>query len=156
MYKKILLSAIAAFMLIVSQIAVAQAAGPGSGHGPGPDYHSKPAVKPPQHRPPAYKQHPRKTHAQPHRPPAYKRPQPPPGYDRYKFSNSWRSSHGNFRPGYAMPKHYRHNHQRYIVHDWHTHGLYAPPHGHHWMMVDGNFVLAAVTTGIIAHILLGH
>jgi Ni/Co efflux regulator RcnB len=30
--------------------------------------------------------------------------------------------------------------------------LRAPPHGYEWRMVDGNYVLAAVATGVIASV----
>jgi Ni/Co efflux regulator RcnB len=34
--------------------------------------------------------------------------------------------------------------------DWHAHHLQAPPRGYEWREVDGNFILAAVATGLIA------
>jgi Ni/Co efflux regulator RcnB len=34
--------------------------------------------------------------------------------------------------------------------DWHAHHLRTPPRGYEWRQVDGNYVLAAVATGIIA------
>jgi Ni/Co efflux regulator RcnB len=34
--------------------------------------------------------------------------------------------------------------------DYHAHHLKAPPHGYEWRQVDGNYVLAAAATGIIA------
>jgi len=34
--------------------------------------------------------------------------------------------------------------------DWHAHHLQAPRRGYEWREVDGNFVLAAVATGLIA------
>jgi Ni/Co efflux regulator RcnB len=34
--------------------------------------------------------------------------------------------------------------------DWHAHHLQSPPRGYEWREVDGNYVLAAVATGIIA------
>jgi Ni/Co efflux regulator RcnB len=34
--------------------------------------------------------------------------------------------------------------------DWHAHHLTAPRAGYEWREVDGNYVLAAVATGIIA------
>jgi Ni/Co efflux regulator RcnB len=55
--------------------------------------------------------------------------------------------HDEWRKGYHMksedwrrgqPIDYRHYH------------LSAPPHGYEWRSVDGNYVLAAVATGIIA------
>ena len=36
--------------------------------------------------------------------------------------------------------------------DYHQSHLKAPPHGYEWRMVDGNYVLAAVATGIIASV----
>lgn len=34
--------------------------------------------------------------------------------------------------------------------DYHTHHLRTPPRGYEWREVDGNYVLAAVATGVIA------
>ena len=34
--------------------------------------------------------------------------------------------------------------------DYHEHHLKAPPRGYEWRQVDGNYVLAAVATGVIA------
>jgi Ni/Co efflux regulator RcnB len=39
--------------------------------------------------------------------------------------------------------------------DYRSHHLRRPPRGYEWRQVDGNFVLAAVTTGLIASIILG-
>ena len=148
MYKKILLAAIAAFMLIASQITVAQAADPWPGHHPP---GSRPAGPPP---PPPRAQAPH-VPPQQHHPSAYGRPLAPQGYNnRYRSSNSWRNSHGYFRPGYALPSYYHRGYKRYILNDWRGYGLYAPPPGHQWLLVDGNFVLAAIGTGIISQILL--
>jgi Ni/Co efflux regulator RcnB len=36
--------------------------------------------------------------------------------------------------------------------DYHQSHLKAPPHGYEWRMVDGNYVLAAVATGVIASV----
>ena len=41
--------------------------------------------------------------------------------------------------------------------DWHAHHLRRPPHGYEWRQVDGNYVLAAAATGLIAGLALsGH
>jgi Ni/Co efflux regulator RcnB len=44
--------------------------------------------------------------------------------------------------------------------DYREHHLRAPPHGYEWREVDGNYVLAAVATGVIASVvaasLAGH
>jgi Ni/Co efflux regulator RcnB len=36
--------------------------------------------------------------------------------------------------------------------DYHQSHLRSPPHGYEWRMVDGNYVLAAVATGVIASV----
>ena len=36
--------------------------------------------------------------------------------------------------------------------DYREHHLRAPPHGYEWRTVDGNYVLAAVATGVIASV----
>jgi Ni/Co efflux regulator RcnB len=36
--------------------------------------------------------------------------------------------------------------------DYKQHHLRAPQHGYEWRMVDGNYVLAAVATGVIASV----
>ena len=36
--------------------------------------------------------------------------------------------------------------------DYREHHLRAPPHGYEWRAVDGNYVLAAVATGVIASV----
>lgn len=38
---------------------------------------------------------------------------------------------------------------RYIVHDYRAYDLYRPPHGHHWVRIDGDVVLAAIATGVV-------
>jgi Ni/Co efflux regulator RcnB len=44
--------------------------------------------------------------------------------------------------------------------DYKQHHLRAPPHGYEWRQVDGNYVLAAVATGVIASVvaasIIGH
>jgi Ni/Co efflux regulator RcnB len=42
---------------------------------------------------------------------------------------------------------------RYVVDDWRGHRLQAPPRGYQWVGVGGDFVLAAVATGLIAQII---
>ena len=36
--------------------------------------------------------------------------------------------------------------------DYKQHHLRAPPHGYEWRMVDGNYILAAAATGVIASV----
>ncbi|THD52794.1 RcnB family protein [Phenylobacterium sp.] len=37
--------------------------------------------------------------------------------------------------------------------DWRARHLRRPPHGYEWREVDGNYVLAAVATGVIASLI---
>jgi Ni/Co efflux regulator RcnB len=59
--------------------------------------------------------------------------------------------HNDWRRGEAM-RHEDWDHGRRL--DWHTYGLREPPPGYEWREVNGTYVLAAITTGIIASILL--
>ena len=61
--------------------------------------------------------------------------------------------HDLYRGG-RLPANY-HNRQ-YVVDNWRSHRLSAPPRGYHWVQVGGDYVLAAVATGIIASVLLGN
>ena len=79
---------------------------------------------------------------------------PPQNYSHYQSSQHRRSTHGDLRTGHAIPRYY--NNRQYVVNDWSGHRLYTPPRGHHWIQVDGDYVLVAAATGIIAHILMGH
>ena len=44
--------------------------------------------------------------------------------------------------------------RQYVVDDWRGHHLSAPPRGYHWVQAGGDYVLAAIATGVIASILL--
>jgi Ni/Co efflux regulator RcnB len=41
----------------------------------------------------------------------------------------------------------------YVVNDWRGNHLNAPPRGYQWVGVGGDFVLAAIATGLIAQII---
>ncbi|MCW1876810.1 RcnB family protein [Erwinia sp. INIA-01] len=72
---------------------------------------------------------------------------------------SHQQAHGNkperqqpdFRKGRPLPQQYRG--AGYQVNDWKKHGLKAPPSGHRWMNVNGNYVLIAIATGVIASVI---
>lgn len=57
----------------------------------------------------------------------------------------------DFRKGRPLPQQYRG--AGYQVNDWQKHGLKAPPSGHRWMNVNGNYVLIAIATGVIASVI---
>ena len=44
--------------------------------------------------------------------------------------------------------------ERYVVKDWRSHNLRAPPNGYHWVQSGNDYVLAAIATGVIADLLL--
>ncbi|HEY6641990.1 RcnB family protein [Povalibacter sp.] len=69
---------------------------------------------------------------------------------------------------YAPPKGHRHNtwHRgarlpaayyapRYVIHNYDTYRLRPPPRGHHWVRVDNDVVLAAITTGVVMQVVNG-
>ena len=62
--------------------------------------------------------------------------------------------HPDFRRGRPLPEKYRG--EGYQVNDWHKHGLKAPPAGHRWQKIDGNYVLIAVATGVITSVITHH
>ena len=51
-----------------------------------------------------------------------------------------------------MPREYRN--RQYVVVNHRSHRLSAPPRGHQWVQVGADYVLIAVATGLIAHIVL--
>jgi len=54
--------------------------------------------------------------------------------------------------GDRLPDEYRH--RNYVVSDWRSHNLKAPPRGYQWVQSGGDYVLIAIATGIIAELLL--
>jgi len=67
-----------------------------------------------------------------------------PGYGYRPFS------HFAWRRGAYVPAAYR----GYYVQDWGYYGLRAPPPGYRWVYADGNFVLMALATGLIADLVV--
>jgi Ni/Co efflux regulator RcnB len=64
-------------------------------------------------------------------------------------------SEGWYRKGGHVPQEYRGN--TYVVSDWHARHLRQPPRGYHYVRSDnGDILLVAITTGIIASILAQH
>ena len=72
---------------------------------------------------------------------------------RYVYNQpSYRATRRFYRGGY-LPYEYRR--PAYYVNDWNAYsGLYAPPYGYQWMNVDGDFLLVALATGLIANALV--
>ena len=70
-----------------------------------------------------------------------------PGYGYYPVNPRWRHV---WRRGAYVPGPYRH----LYVQDWRYYGLRPPPRGYRWVYADGNFVLMAMATGLIAEVIL--
>ena len=60
----------------------------------------------------------------------------------------------DLRKGGRLPGEYRN--RQYVVDDWRSHHLSAPPRGHHWVQTGNDYVLTAIATGVIANIILGN
>ncbi|HEX3364003.1 RcnB family protein [Phenylobacterium sp.] len=63
-------------------------------------------------------------------------------------------------PGYVRHDEWKHGYQmrhedwdRGARLDWRAHHLRHPPRGYEWREVDGNYVLAAAATGVIASLI---
>jgi Ni/Co efflux regulator RcnB len=61
---------------------------------------------------------------------------------------------GRYHRGDRLPPEYRSH--SYVVDDWRGHHLSAPPRGYHWVQNGGDYILVAITTGIILELLLNH
>ncbi|THD64727.1 RcnB family protein [Phenylobacterium sp.] len=59
-------------------------------------------------------------------------------------------SHFGWRRGAFVPAAYR----GFYVQDWGYYGLRPPPPGYRWIYADGNFVLMALGTGLIADLVM--
>ena len=57
-----------------------------------------------------------------------------------------------FYRGQQLPRSYRT--RQYVIDDWRGHRLSAPPRGDQWVQVGGDYVLVAITTGLILQLLL--
>ena len=60
-------------------------------------------------------------------------------------------NHSYYR-GQRLPTEYRN--RQYVVNDWRSHRLSAPPRGYQWVQTGGDYVLVAIATGIIAQLFL--
>ncbi|MDP9913839.1 hypothetical protein FFI97_029045 [Variovorax sp. KBS0712] len=61
--------------------------------------------------------------------------------------------HTEWRRGGRVPTEYRG--RNYVVNDWRAYRLQQPPRGYQWVGVGGDYVLAAIATGLIAQIIAG-
>jgi Ni/Co efflux regulator RcnB len=76
-------------------------------------------------------------------------------YGHYKNWHDRGEHEGWYRRGGYLPVEYRST--RYVVYDWRAAHLREPPRGYHWVRSDnGDFLLVAITTGVIVDLLLNH
>ena len=69
-----------------------------------------------------------------------------PGYGYQRVNPRYRAY---WHRGAYVPQAYR----GYYVQDWGYYGLRPPPRGYRWVYADNNFVLMALTTGLIAEVI---
>jgi Ni/Co efflux regulator RcnB len=79
-------------------------------------------------------------------------PGPDHGRPQYHGMHDQGSHEGWYKKGGRLPQSYRG--RQYVVSDWRGAHLRPPPRGYHWVHSDnGDFLLVAVTTGVIASII---
>jgi Ni/Co efflux regulator RcnB len=89
----------------------------------------------------------------------------PPQYDNHHHDDRNHNDHrgmydrgradGWYKRGGHVPAQYRGS--SYVVTDWRARHLRQPPRGYHYVRSDnGDFLLVAITTGVIASILANH
>jgi hypothetical protein len=85
---------------------------------------------------------------------AYRQGPPPPPPSKYHGMYDQGRHEGWYRKGGRIPPSYRGS--RYVVSDWNRYHLKAPPRGYQYVRSDnGDFLLAAITTGAIISIIAG-
>ncbi len=72
---------------------------------------------------------------------------------RHFDRNGYPHPRSEWRRGGRVPNEYRG--RNYVVNDWRGHRLHAPAQGQQWVSVGGDYVLAAIATGLIAQIIAG-
>jgi Ni/Co efflux regulator RcnB len=86
--------------------------------------------------------------------PGYNRPgyRPPPRGMVHTYPGA--GPEHNFYKGGRLPGEWRS--RQYVVDDWRGHHLRRPPRGYYWVQTGGDYVLAAIATGIIADVIINH
>jgi len=81
---------------------------------------------------------------------------PPHAMPPYQAQPNQRGAGPNhaFHRGARLPAEYRS--RQYVVSDWRGHRLSPPPRGYHWVQSGSDYLLVAVSTGIILQILLNN
>jgi Ni/Co efflux regulator RcnB len=80
-------------------------------------------------------------------------------YDHRRYDRHDRR-HYSYRPVYPHHRHtrwvrgHRYHGPTYLVRDYGYYRLRPPPYGYHWVRADNDFLLVAITTGIILDLAL--
>ena len=83
--------------------------------------------------------------------------------DRYDYRHDNRGANNGHRgagprhdlyKGHRLPPQYRS--KQYVVDNWRTHRLSAPPRGYHWVQTGADYVLVGIATGVIATLILSN
>jgi Ni/Co efflux regulator RcnB len=74
-------------------------------------------------------------------------------YDSRANGHDSKRHHSEWRKGTRLARNDWNRGQRV---DWRSHRLSSPPRGYEWRQVDGDYVLAAAATGIIASIIMAN
>ncbi|MEI2266998.1 RcnB family protein [Erwinia sp. CGal63] len=106
----------------------------------GPQHDERPPVKHEQHGNPQQHGNPPQEHREPQH--------------NARPTEHRQAQHADFRKGRPLPEKYRG--EGYRVDDWRKHGLKAPPAGHRWQNINGDYVLIAVATGVITSVIVHH
>ena len=120
----------------------------------GPDQRHRPSPNARQPNRPDFQQrnddrHPPQRYAQPR----YD-PQPRMGNDMRRGDHRGAGPDRSYYRGDRLPLQYRS--RQYVVNDWRGHHLNAPPRGYHWVQSGSDYLLVAITTGIILQLLLSN
>ena len=73
-------------------------------------------------------------------------------HEEWRHSGRGAGPDHDWHRGAHLPRQYRS--RAYVVDDWRSHRLYAPPRGHQWVQAGGDYLLVAIETGVIAAVLL--
>jgi Ni/Co efflux regulator RcnB len=79
-------------------------------------------------------------------------PNMPPGPGRQQVMPTM--PHSDWHKGQRVPANYRH--YNFMLSNWRDHGLHAPPRGHQWLAVNGDYVLVSSRNWTISEIVAGH
>lgn len=138
--------------ILVSTFVAASLAG-GSALAQGYDHHGPQQSAPHYAPPPAHHAPPPGHHAAPpvhHAPPRHAAPPHHP----VEHHGRGAGPHHSFYKGDRLPPEYRT--RQYVIDNWRAHHLNAPPRGYYWVQTGGDYVLAAIATGLIAQIVLSN